>query len=146
MEEDDKDSAEAMQGLVQGVSMKCPQLANNRLDSSLAKAFEDRVKELTGELQNRPERLRTFASELTKAEMRARRHLALILHDDLRQLLVSMKLTLPAALTDVEKSEVPKSLKKAEGLLNQSIDKCGTLTAEISPPILFQSSLAAALQ
>jgi len=146
MEEDDKDSADAMQGLVHGLSMKCPQLVNNRRDSSLAKAFEDKVKELTDELRNRAEQLRTLASELTKAEMRARRHLALILHDDLQQLLVCTKLTLSAALTDAERSKVPKSLKKVEGLLNQSIDKCGTLTAEISMPILSQGSLADALQ
>lgn len=146
MEQNDKDSADAMQGLVHGLGMKCPQLVNNRLDSSLTKAFEDQVKELTVELQNRAKQVRTLASELTKAEMRARRHLALILHDDLQQLLVCTKLTLSAVLTDAERLEVPQSLKKVEDLLNQSIDKCQTLTAEISPPILSQGSLADALQ
>jgi len=146
MEEDNKDSADAVEGLVRGLSTKCTQLVNNCLDSSRTKAFEGRVKELTGELQNRAEQLRTLSSELTQAEIGARKHLALILRDDLHQLLVCTKLTVSAALMDAENPEVRKSLKKVEGLLNQSINKCRTLTAEISPPILFHGSLADALR
>ncbi len=146
MEEDNKDSADAIQGLVHGLSMQRSQWSNNRLDSSPTKAFEDQVKELTVELKNSAEQVRTLASELTRAEMRARRHLALMLRDDLQQLLFCTKLTLSAALTDAESPEVPKSLKKVEDLLNQSIDKCQTLTAESSPPILSYGSLADALR
>lgn len=146
MEEDNKDSADAVQGFACGLRMKCSQSAHNRLDSAQTKEFENRVKELTGELQSRAKQLHTLAAELTQAEIRARKHLALILHDDLQQLLFCTKLTVSSALIDAEKPGVRNSLKKVEDLLNQSIDKCRTLTAEISPPILFHGSLADALR
>lgn len=140
------DAADAVEGLVHGLSMKRSRLVNTRPDSSLVKEFEGPVRELTVELQNRAEQLRSLASELTQTEIRGRRRLALILHDDLQQWLFYTKLTVYSVLMDLEKSEVRNSLKKVEALLNQSIDKCRMLTGEISPPVLCQGSLEDALR
>ena len=70
------------------------ELERRQAEESLKKAkdeLEDRVKERTYELQNRADQLRALASELTQAEIRARKYLASVLHDDLQQLLVCAK-------------------------------------------------------
>lgn len=108
--------------------------------------LEDSVRVRTSELQTRAEQLRALASELTHAEIRARKHLASVLHDDLQQLLVCMKLSVSSALTQTEKAKADTFLKDVEDLLKQSIDKCRTLTADISPMILAHGSLVDALR
>ncbi len=108
--------------------------------------LEDRVRERTRELQNRAEQLRALASELTHVEIRTRKNLASVLHDDLQQLLVCMKLSVSSALTQTDKTKADTYLKEVEDLLKQSIDKCRTLTAEISPMILAHGSLADAMR
>jgi PAS domain S-box-containing protein len=125
------------------------ELERRQADEALKKSkdeLEDRVLERTRELQNRAEQLRALASELTQAEIRARKYLASVLHDDLQQLLVSAKFSVSTALKNTEKAKVYNSLKQVESLLNQSIDKSRTLTAEISPPILLHGSLVDALR
>jgi PAS domain S-box-containing protein len=125
------------------------ELERRQAEVALRKAkdeLEDRVKERTNELQNRAEQLSALASELTQAEIRARNYLASVLHDDLQQLLVSAKFAVSSALMNEEEARVRNSLNQVENLLNQSIDKSRTLTAEISPPILSHGSLVDALR
>jgi signal transduction histidine kinase/ActR/RegA family two-component response regulator len=125
------------------------ELERRQADEALKKSkdeLEDRVKERTYELQNRAEQLRALASELTQAEIRARNYLASVLHDDLQQLLVSAKFAVSSALRNTGKSKARASLNEVEDLLNQSIEKSRTLTAEISPPILSHGSLVDTLK
>jgi PAS domain S-box-containing protein len=125
------------------------ELERRQAEEALQKAkdeLEDRVKERTYELQNRADQLRALASELTQAEIRARKYLASVLHDDLQQLLVCAKFALSSALRNTEETKVRTSLGEVEDFLNQSIDKSRTLTAEISPPILSHGGLVDALK
>jgi CheY-like chemotaxis protein len=61
-------------------------------------------------------------------------------------LLACSKFAVSAALKDTQKAKVRDYLMEIEDQLNQSIDKCRTLTAEISPPILSHGSLVDVLQ
>jgi signal transduction histidine kinase len=97
------------------------------------------------DLHNRTEQLRALASELTLAEQRERRRLARVLHDDLQQLLVGAKFHL-ARLSHTPDEGVRKAVAQAEGLIDESIQKSRSLTAELSPPVLHERGLAPALE
>jgi|GEM_PF-618500 len=107
--------------------------------------LEIRVQERTAELKRRAEQLSLLASELTLTEERERRRLAEILHDHLQQLLVGARLSLES-LTPQIAEEHQHALRNVCNLLMESIDTSRSLTAELSPPILYQRGLTAALE
>ncbi len=107
--------------------------------------LEIRVQERTAELRRRAEQLSLLASELTLAEERQRRRLAEILHDHLQQLLVGARLNLETLSPHITKSH-QKTYEKVCELLMESIQTSRSLTAELSPSILYQQGLAAALE
>jgi PAS domain S-box-containing protein len=104
-----------------------------------------RVQERTIELRQRAAQLARLSSELTLSEQRERRRLAEILHDHLQQLLVAAKIN-----SEILFAQVPAENKHAaENVLNlvrQSIQTSRSLTTELSPPVLKQGSLSAALK
>lgn len=81
---------------------------------------------------------------MTLAEQRERKRLAQVLHDHIQQLLVGAKIRL-AILGRMETRELQRAAKDVDELLNQAIDASRSLTAELSPPILHEAGLAAAL-
>jgi signal transduction histidine kinase len=93
--------------------------------------------------------LRSLASQLTLAEERERRRIAVHLHDDIAQSLTIATIR----LRELQKSAAlpaPDSLT-AEldgigGLLEQAIRDTQSLTFKISPPILYELGLEAALE
>jgi PAS domain S-box-containing protein len=90
--------------------------------------------------------LRTLASELTHTEERERRRLAQAIHDHLQQLLVAAKLcsdTLRRRCQTEPQLEVVGQLNE---FIKESIEVARSLTFELSPPILYDVGLAAALQ
>ena len=96
-------------------------------------------------LRRRSEQLRALTSELTLAEQRERRRLAEVLHDNLQQILVATKFQ----LTPLERSGdegVRQAAAKIDDLLDQSIAVSRGLTGELSPPILHEGGLVAALE
>jgi signal transduction histidine kinase len=95
-------------------------------------------------LRESHDRLRALASDLTLAEQRERRRLAHVLHDHIQQLLAGAKIRL-ATLGRMETKELQKATKDVEELLSQAIEASRSLTAELSPPILQEAGLAAAL-
>lgn len=94
-------------------------------------------------LRERSEQLRLMASELTMAEQRERQRLAQVLHDGLQQVLVGAKYRL--ALVERRKDLRQASSEIAE-LIDDAIETSRSLTAELSPPILHQGGLFAALE
>ncbi len=108
--------------------------------------LEERVRERTDELEKRTAQLRALALELTQTESRERKRLAIILHDHLQQLLVGAKLGAQYARQQVANDEAAASIDNVLGLLDESIKTSRSLTAELSPPILHEVGLVAALQ
>ncbi len=112
----------------------------------LADKLERMVAERTGDLQRRTAQLRVLASELTHIEERERRQLAQAIHDNLQQLLVGAKLcndTLHKRCQTTQQLEVIGQLGE---FLKESLDATRSLTFELSPPVLYDVGLAAALQ
>ncbi len=108
--------------------------------------LEGRVEERTRNILDHQEQLRAMASDLTLTEQRERRRLAAELHDYLAQLLVAskMKMRLLNQLTRSPRGE--SIISEITDLLEQSIKYTRTLIAELSPTILYEAGLAAAVR
>jgi PAS domain S-box-containing protein len=110
---------------------------------SLNESLEQRIADRTAEVERRSEQLRKLASELTVAEQRERKRMAQVLHDGLQQILVGAKFR----LASIERSNNPRQIaSEASDIIDEAIDISRSLTAELSPPILHQSGLVAALE
>ncbi|MCC6962921.1 MAG: sensor histidine kinase [candidate division Zixibacteria bacterium] len=102
------------------------------------------LKESQLQLSTYQQHLRSLASELTLAEERERRQLALHLHDSIGQSLALTKLkleTLRHVLPETHKERVEDILV----LLQQIIVETRSITAKISPPILYELSFYQAI-
>lgn len=97
------------------------------------------------ELSERAARLRVLAGELTLAEQRERRRIAMILHDHIQQLLVAAKLRL-AILGRHADPSVQHASEEVQRLLSESILASRSLTTELSPPVLNEAGLKAGLE
>lgn len=102
------------------------------------------LKESQIQLATYQQHLRSLASELTLTEERARRRLALHLHDSIGQGLAVTKLKLET-LRHILPEEFRDRVGDILGLLQNIIADTRTITAEISPPILYELSFFQAL-
>ena len=107
--------------------------------------LESQVERRTAQLQERTRQLRALASELTQAEERERRRIARLIHDQLQQMLVAALLN-AGMLKQKLPGEAPHELDHIERIIRDSIQITRTLTSELSPAVLHQCGLAAALK
>ncbi|HKY33831.1 MAG TPA: response regulator [Candidatus Polarisedimenticolia bacterium] len=112
----------------------------------LNETLEQRVAERTAVAEQRTRQLRALAVELTQAEQRERRRLAQLLHDHLQQLLVAAQLRMSHLRAVKSGAEVHRFVDQVDDLLRQSIQASRDLTVHLSPPILYEGGLAAALE
>ncbi len=109
--------------------------------------LEHRVAERTAEAEKRARQLQQLALELSDAEDRERRHIAMVLHDDLQQYLAALHFALETLLPkDRLDDEVETRIQYLHRLIDNSIQKCRDLSHELSPPVLHQLGLLAALE
>ena len=91
------------------------------------------------------ERLRELTSELALAEERVRREIAVGIHDRVSQPLALVKILLGKFKLSAS-SEQARAMEEMNGLLQQAIDESRTLTFELSPPVLYELGLPAAVE
>ena len=97
------------------------------------------------EAKRRAEQLQHLTAELTQTEQRERRRLARLLHDDLQQLLVAVKMRL-GTLKHVDAETLPHSVDQLSQYMDKAIASTRSLSQELSPPVLYDGGLAQALQ
>lgn len=97
-------------------------------------------------LERSRQRLRALASELTLAEARERRRLAAALHDDVGQDLALSRIKLGLLSHHLETAEARALFTELRGLFTEMSQRIRTLTFELSPPVLYQLGLAAAVE
>ena len=112
--------------------------------SELNQSLERRVAERTAEVQQQADQLRALAVELSQAEQRERKRLAAILHDHIQQLLVAAQLQL-SLIERADPGTVRPAAHGISSIIAEAIAASRSLTVELSPPILHQSGLTAAL-
>ncbi|MEO8325252.1 MAG: chemotaxis protein CheB [Nitrospirota bacterium] len=112
---------------------------------SVKNSLESRVQERTQALVHHQQRIRNLSSELLLTEQRERRRISTELHDYLAQLLVVGKIKL-SQLQQASLSESQAPLvKEIEESLDEALTYTRDLMAQISPPILYEFGLLAAL-
>lgn len=115
------------------------------------RAFADQLEELvrarTEELRESRDQLRTLSSEVNLVEQRERKRMASELHDHLQQILVLAKLKLGQSKRVGASPQVSRELLgQVDQLLTDSLEYTRTLVAELSPPVLHEFGLSAALK
>ena len=98
------------------------------------------------ELQRYQEQLRFLASELSLTEARERRRLATDLHDSVGQTLAMSKLRLDALRSEASSPLVANESEEICKLLDRAIQDTRFLTFELSPPVLYELGIEAALE
>ncbi|HEY5998133.1 MAG TPA: response regulator, partial [bacterium] len=102
--------------------------------------------ELEDKVRQRTAQLRELASELILAEQRERRRMAVRLHDHLQQILVGARLGLGMLQMSPKGQPLRAELHTIEDQVGAAIEASRSLTAEISAPVLYEGSFAAALR
>lgn len=91
-------------------------------------------------------RLRALAAEVLMAEERERRRIATQVHDRIGQHLAVTRLKMGLLLKRRSSCCLLTELKELEGFVDQVIQDARSLTFEISPPILYEMGLPAAVE
>lgn len=110
-----------------------------------AEELERQVSERTRELVSSQTQLRALATELNLAEQRERKRMAVELHDHLAQMLVLVRLKLGQAKQGTVFRSI-EMIKQAEDVVNDALTYTRNLVAELSPPVLHEFGLLAALR
>jgi signal transduction histidine kinase len=116
---------------------------------SLARALDEMAEALETralQVQEYEGQLRSMASRLTRAEERERRRIAEGLHDRVGQLLGLSKIKMGfLQQTDLE-PEAARLGEEIRDLIAEALQETRLLTFEISPPVLYEIGLEAALE
>jgi signal transduction histidine kinase len=102
---------------------------------------------LKRDVEEKNRQLRKLASALALAEQRERRRVSQILHDHVQQILYGIQMRSQLIALDAPPDErVREHLVALQTLVGDAILTTRTLTVELSPPVLQNEGLAAALQ
>lgn len=112
----------------------------------LNSVLEQRVAERTAEVERKAQQLRELAAELTRSEEQERRRLAHVLHDHLQQILVAAKMRMHTLESQLPTPHFVTQMREIARLLDESIQESRSVTADLSPPVLYEGGLAAGLR
>jgi signal transduction histidine kinase len=92
------------------------------------------------------ENLRSLSSELLLTEERERRRIAVELHDRIGHALANVKMELGALSEELDGGGSAERMDRIGQLVDQSIEDTQSLTFELSPPVLYDLGLEAAVE
>lgn len=116
------------------------QVANSLLEQDI-----ERRKETEERLIAYQSQLRLLAADLASTEDRERRQLADVLHDGVSQLVATAKMRVEALESGDTGADLADDLHQISRLLEQAIREARSLTFELSPPVLRELGLSAAI-
>ena len=108
--------------------------------------LEQRVAERTAEAQQRADQLRDLALALANAEAHERKRLAQRLHDGLQQLLSAARLKTAIVRRKHPNESAQEAMLQVERMLEEAIAESRALSAELSPPVLYDAGLCPAVE
>jgi PAS domain S-box-containing protein len=104
---------------------------------------------LEAQVRERTVQVRELVTQLTMTEQEERRRISGLLHDDLQQRLFSLRFQLASlrqALAGAETAAAQQIIGEMEQALHRSVHITRELSVDLSPPVLHDEGLAAALQ
>jgi signal transduction histidine kinase len=110
----------------------------------LAESLERKGAE--AQLVAREEQLRRLTAELSLSEERERRRLAQALHDRIGQVLALVSIRLGALLERTPDPERVQEIREVRRLVAEATADTRSLTFDLSPPVLYELGLEAALE
>ncbi len=109
--------------------------------------LEVHISERTEALMHSQAQLRALATELNLAEQRERKRLAVELHDYLAQMLVLVRLKLGQSKRfSGPAQQCAEMITQADEVLTDALSYTRTLVSDLSPPVLYEFGLPAALR
>ncbi|WP_412062534.1 sensor histidine kinase [Rubrivirga sp. IMCC45206] len=105
--------------------------------------LEARVDAQTAQLRERADEARALARALSRAEDRERERVAQLLHDDLQQVLVGLKMHVSLLGTPGATADLPQRIA---GFADEAITQTRNLSADLGPPSLDAEGLGGALR
>jgi PAS domain S-box-containing protein len=114
-------------------------------DVTERKQADEGRRKLVKQLVQSRTKLRALVAEISKAEERERRRLAAELHDGLAQTLTLIRMCLSRARNMASADQVRRVLKEAEPYVDISIDYTRSLMTQLSPRVLYDFGVPAAL-
>lgn len=91
-------------------------------------------------------RLQSLAQQLSLAEERERRRVAVGVHDDIGQKLVLAKLELQSLQTNLESGPITDTLTRVCTLIDDTMQEARTLAFDLSNPVLYEVGFDAAVE
>jgi two-component system CheB/CheR fusion protein len=91
-------------------------------------------------------RLRQLAVELSRVEQREQQRLAMCLHDEVAQTLALLQIKLGTLAETLGASPAQADIAQIRDLLEKTLDQARSLVFDLSPPILHQLGLEAAVE
>ena len=109
--------------------------------------LQDLSEELEARVEERTQKVYEMATALAQAEAQERERIAQILHDNLQQILVAatIQLQLASQMPELD-PELRATLTEAEEMMDEAVDIARNLSVDLSPPVLKNGGLAAALR
>ncbi|MEX2581526.1 MAG: chemotaxis protein CheB [Verrucomicrobiales bacterium] len=107
--------------------------------------LDRQVRQRTAQLHQQTQRLQHLVRELSSAEQRERKRMAAVLHDELQQLLVSIKMQLNTARGGVPDTKAVASIDAAVQTVEKALETTRTLVRQMTPTVLYEQGLIPAL-
>jgi len=117
---------------------------NKQLRESQA-ALQTANETLEERVAARTEQVRELALALTTAEQRERTRISQVLHDHLQQLIHGARIWADSLAEGMEETP-PTAVQRILDLLDEATETTQSLTVELSPPVLQEEGLSAALE
>lgn len=111
----------------------------------LTATLEAQVTARTAESEARAGQLRALALELINAEEYERRRVARLMHDSVQQRLAAANLRLTIVQGKMSDAALLQQVRQAYELIDESLEESRSLTSQLSPLVLYELGLTAAL-
>ena len=126
-------------------------ISSLRAPDGALRGFAQVIRDVTEQRRTSEERivyqnqLRELATQLSMSEERERHRIATLLHDDVSQVLAAAEMKLDSLPSEVSQS-CSDAVRDVRELIEQAISRARSLTFDLSPPILYEVGLEAALE
>jgi PAS domain S-box-containing protein len=107
--------------------------------------LESKVTQRTAELAQRARQLQKLTLELSQAEERERRRIAVVLHEDLQQQISGAKFHLSLLRGRIQPEVQQEVVHRIDEMLKEAIEKSRRLSHDLSPAVLHMNDLAEVL-